>query len=270
MFQTRSRSLAAIAVGALLIAPLAGCGSDKAKGTAATPNASVSGSPTATATATSTPTGAGASATVTGASLDINQFVTDVTAAMRAKGTAHMVMEIGSSASAQADVDYRHGTAMRLVMTTGSQKVDIVLTGGVMYLQQTAGGKYLKIGKNDPSLGSLLTQLSNVGPTASLLSMKSGIKKILDVGTETIDGVQVTHYVVTVDTAKAAAAFGAASNALGSGQPATITYDMYLDSGKLLRQIDMTVGGQKIDMKVSDWGKSVSISAPPASQIIAH
>jgi hypothetical protein len=231
MFLTRSRSLAAVAACVLLVAALTGCGADKAKVSSGSPTAAVSGT-----------------------GVDIHQFVADVTGAMKAKGTAHMVMAIGSSAGAVADVDYTSGTAMRITMTTGPQKVNVVLTGGVMYLQQTAGGKYLKIGKSDPALGGLLTQLSN----------------ILDVGTVTIDGTRLTHYEITVDTAKAASAFGAAPDALSTGQPKTVTYDMYLDSGKLLRQIDMTVSGQKVEMKVSDWGKPVSIVAPPASQVMVH
>jgi hypothetical protein len=247
MFLTRSRSLAAVAACVLLVAALTGCGADKAKVSSGSPTAAVSGT-----------------------GVDIHQFVADVTGAMKAKGTAHMVMAIGSSAGAVADVDYTSGTAMRITMTTGPQKVNVVLTGGVMYLQQTAGGKYLKIGKSDPALGGLLTQLSNIGPTASLTSMEPGIKRILDVGTVTIDGTRLTHYEITVDTAKAASAFGAAPDALSTGQPKTVTYDMYLDSGKLLRQIDMTVSGQKVEMKVSDWGKPVSIVAPPASQVMVH
>lgn len=261
MLSTRSRSGAALAAGLLLLAPLAGCGSDKAKSTAHGPT--TSGSPSGA------PTGSGASS-VSGTSVDVNQFITEVTTAMKAKGTAHMVMAIGSSASAVADVDYAGGTAMRITMTTGSQKVNVVLTGGVMYLQQTTGGKYVKIGKSDPALGGLLTQLSSIGPTASLTSMKPGIKKILDVGTETIDGTQVHHYSVTVDTAKAASAFGAAAGSVGAGQPKTITFDMYVDSEHLLRELDVTASGQKIHMTVGDWGKPVTIAAPPASQVMPH
>lgn len=261
MLSTRSRSGAALAAGLLLLAPLAGCGSDKAK--SAAPGSSNSPSATPTGSGTNTDLGPGTS-------VDVNQFITEVTTAMKAKGTAHMVMSIGSSASAVADVNYSGGTAMRITMTTGSQKVNVVLTGGVMYLQQTTGGKYIKIGKSDPALGSLLTQLSSIGPTASLTSMKPGIKKILDVGTETLDGTQVHRYEVTVDTAKAASAFGAAAGAVGAGQPKTITFDMYVDAEHLLRQLDVTASGQKIHMTVGDWGKPVTITAPPASQIMPH
>jgi hypothetical protein len=250
MFSTRSRAVAALAAGAILLAPLAGCGGGDSKD--AKKNTSSHGSSAADKTSTS-----------------IDDFVTKLTDAMQQKRTAKLELELGSSMSATADVDYADsGTRMALKMITGSQVVRVVLADGAMYLQQTKGSKYLKIDKDDPALGSLLKQVGSIGPKASVSGLKAGIKKISDRGTETVDGEKLTHYVLTVDTSKVSTTFGAPSNT--ADMPKTITYDVYVDGADLLRRVKMQVSGQTLVMKVSDWGKPVTITVPPASKVMTR
>ena len=52
--------------------------------------------------------------------------------------------------------------------------------------------------------------------------------------------------------------------------PKTVTYDVWVDHDFLLHQLAMTVGGQHLLLKASDWGKPVTIKAPPASQVMTR
>jgi len=250
MFRTRSRSLAAFAVGTILFAALAGCGSNDS------PDAKK-------------PSSEQTSAPDSKKAPDADEFVTALTDAMLAKRTAKLELELGSSMSASADVDYAaSGIRMALKMITGSTTVRVVVADGAMYLQQTQGDKYLKIDKDDPALGSLLGQISSFGPQASLAGLKAGITKIDDRGTAKVDGENLTHYVLTVDTSKVENTFGAAAGS--EGTPKTLTYDVYVDSSGLLRRVKMKIDGQSLVMKVSEWGKPVTITVPPASQVMTR
>jgi len=278
MLITRSRSLTAIAAGALALTALAGCGSDdKAKDADAKSTSSASSSPSGSPS--DSPTDAASS---TGDSGDLGEpagpgerlttgnLVATMLAAMREKKTAHMTMEIGSSVSADADVRYTgSGTEMKMSMDMGPTKASVILVDGTMYLQQSAGGKYTKITKDTPGFGELIGQMSSFGPESSISAMKGALKKVEYVGTDTVGGDKVSKYHVTVDTSAISGALGGAAGA-GTDLPKTVTYDLYVDSDHLMRRIDMTVSDQHITMVVTDWGKPVKIEAPSASQVMSQ
>jgi hypothetical protein len=270
MLITRSRALAAAAAGALLLAPLAGCGSDdKAQDADGRTASSATASPSAS---TSPTDGESADSGVEGAAAPGEQLTTDnlvatMLAAMREQKTAHMTMDIGSSISAEADVRYAgDSTDMKMSMDMGASKVEVIMVDGVMYMQQSAGGKYVKIGRDDPAMGNLLDQMSSFGPESSVAAMRGAVKKVEQVGSETVDGDKVTRYRVTVDSTSIAKTFGAGAADL----PKSLTYDLYVDDDHLMRRIDMTVSEQEISMKVSRWGEPVDIAAPPASQLLSQ
>lgn len=237
MSSPRTRVLAAVLAAVVLLVPVAGCGGGSKKASTRTDD------PTA--------------------------FVTKLSAAMAKERTAKLDLELGSSLSATAYVDYApSGTSMSLKMNTGAETVNVVLAGGVMYLQQTKGQKYLKIDKSDPALGSLLGQISSIGPKATFDNLKPGIKKVVDRGTETIDGAELDHYVLNVDTAKISSVFGVPAST--AKLPKTVTYDVWVDDDFLLHRLTMTVSGQHLLLKASNWGKPVTIKAPPASQVMTR
>jgi len=229
----RNRALVAVLAAAVLLVPLAGCGGGDAKPRSESPTA----------------------------------FVKRMTDAMGKQHTAKLVLELGSSLSATADVEYADsGTSMSVKMTTGSQTVNIVLDGGTMYLQQIKGSKYLKIDKSDPALGSLAGQLADFGPKSAVESLQGAVTKVTAKGAEKVDGQQLDHYVLTVNTKKASSIFGVPQGSAKT--PAIVKYDLWLDGDDLLRQAKLTVSGQTLVMKVSDWGKPVTITVPPASQVM--
>lgn len=269
----RSRSLAALAASALLLAALAGCGSDddtKDADSKATSSASSSPS-TETEGAEddadsddaddSEDLGTPAAA---GERLTKENLVATMVAAMREKKTAHMEMELGSAVGASADLRYGATTDMKMSMTQGSMKITVILVDGVMYMQQGAG-KYLKIDKDDPALSGLVDSMGSMSPEASISAMKGALKKVEYDGTAKVEGDEVHKYLVTADTSAVANQLGSTPGA--ADLPKTLTYTMYVDEDHLMRRIDMTVSGQDIRMTVGKWGEPVDIKAPPASQV---
>jgi hypothetical protein len=281
MLITRYRSLTAIAAGALVLTALAGCGSDdKAKDADAKSTTSSSSSPSASAsTDDEDVTGSTDSDTATasddgtpaapGERLTKENLVATMLAAMRDKQTAHMSMKIGSSVSADADVRYSTDkTEMKMSMDMGSTKAVVLLVDGVVYMQQSAGGKYVKIDKDTPGMGSIVEQMSGLSPDGSIAAMRGALKKVEYVGSDTVDGAKVSKYRVSADTSAMAATLGGTA---GAGDlPKTVTYTLYVDKDQLMRRIDMTVAGQDIQMLVTDWGKPVDIKAPPASDVMSQ
>ncbi|HEX2894610.1 MAG TPA: LppX_LprAFG lipoprotein [Marmoricola sp.] len=275
MHTNRSRTLALVAAGALLFAPLAGCGStDKTKDSSAkvgNASSSASSSPSAAAS-TDQPAGLSTEgAAAPGQPLTKDNLVPTMLAAMRDKKTAHMTMQFGSSIGAEADLRYNGDrTDMKMSMDMGSSKAVVIMVDKVLYLQQSAGGKFRKIDASDPAMGSLLSGMSSFGPESSIGAMKGAVKSVEKVGTSTVDGAQVDKYQVTVDSASIAKTLGSGAGAAAGQLPKTVTYDLYVDHDHLMRRIDMTVANQHITMVVSKWGEPVDITAPPASQVVTQ
>jgi hypothetical protein len=281
MLLTRTRSLTAIAAGALVLTSLAGCGSDdKAKDADAKSTPTSSSSPSASASTddedvtgstesdTATPSDDGTPA-APGERLTKDNLVATMLAAMRDKQTAHMSMKIGSSVSADADVRYSsEKTEMKMSMDMGSTKAVVILVDGVVYMQQAAGGKFVKIDKDTPGMGSIVEQMSGLSPDGSIAAMRGALKKVEYVGSDTVDGAKVSKYRVTADTSAMAATLGGAAGT--TDLPKTVTYTLYVDKDQLMRRIDMTVADQSIQMLVSDWGKPVDIEAPAASEVMSQ
>lgn len=273
MRSTRTRSLTAVAAAALMLTALAGCGSDdKTKDASSKTTTSASPSPSSTSSADVTgdasDSGDGQPA-APGERLTTGNLVATMLAAMREKKTAHMTMQLGSSISADADVRYStDATEMKMSMDMGPTKAVVILVDGNVYMQQSAGSKYVKISKDTPGVGDMVDSLSGLSPSSSVAAMRGSLKKVEYVGTATLKGTKVDQYKVTADTAAMAKTLGGAA---GVGDlPKTVTYDLYVDGDHLMRRIDMTISGQKITMLVDNWGKPVDIKAPAASQILTQ
>jgi hypothetical protein len=273
MLTTRYRNLTAIAAGALVLTALAGCGSDdKTTDADAKAASSASSSPSESSSATADPSDAADDVDLSGAAgpgerLTKDNLVATMLAAMRAKKTAHMEMEIGSSVGADADVRYSgDGTDMRMSMDIGPTKAEVILVDGVVYMQQSAGAKYVKIDKDTP--GNTVGLLSGLSPDSSIAAMDGALKKVEYAGTAKVDGDTVSKYHVTADAAAMADSLGGAS-ALGD-LPDTVNYDLYVDHDQLMRRIDMDLDDQMVKVLISDWGKAVDIKAPAASEVLSQ
>ena len=126
----------------------------------------------------------------------------------------------------------------------------------------------------EKELGNGATQ----NPTDALRLLESQ-GAFTDVGKETVDGVDTTHYSGTIDLQKAGAAHGVPSDVvqrlIAAGAPNEFPIDAWVDGAGYLRRIvetyDGASGSQSVSTKVtidlSDYGTNVDVSAPPSDEV---
>ncbi|HEX3648096.1 MAG TPA: hypothetical protein VHV49_06680 [Pseudonocardiaceae bacterium] len=210
---------------------------------------------------------------------------------------AMSVPEIGSINST-GDLTFHPALAEHLTMAMPALggAMEMVLVHGTMYLKlpTSVSGALGETGKPwtkiDLGADSALTQ--SLGSTADLANQADPatlIQKIAAAGTitkvthETVNGVATTHYAITVDVAKMAASL--------SGEPAeqraqqelrqdgvrSVPFDIWVDGDNLPTRIvthvayaEPTTGRSEqvtLTIAYTDWGKPVTITAPPADQV---
>jgi len=201
----------------------------------------------------------------------------------------------GSTVNAAMDGDEQFGNSVELSMNLAMSGTTIseVLVDNSIYLKipqlsSELGGKpwakieLSKLGSLGSSVQALLDSAKNTDPSAQLQPLLAS-GDVHKVGTDTVDGVQADHYAGTVDPATAFDSSQAAKN-LTPAQIAQIkslmkdsgvtqeTIDVWVASSTNLpvrETIDMTTknGPVKVDLHLSDWGKPITVTAPPADQV---
>jgi len=128
-------------------------------------------------------------------------------------------------------------------------------------------------------LNSILAQAAQ--NPASVLDMLRTAGSVETVGSESVDGVQTTHYKATIDLAKAAGLIGgpapdAVQQAIANGGPATIPVDVWVGADGYVRKltVDETVGtGNEsatvhLNLGLSDYGTAANVTAPPSGDTL--
>lgn len=116
---------------------------------------------------------------------------------------------------------------------------------------------------------------------ATIMSYLQGISSnIQNIGTETVNGVQTTHYKATVDVRRMIAhlertnpkAASSMQHAMALTGTSSEPVDVWIDDQGLLRQETVHTGmpaqgtSMTFTMNLSDFGVAVDVTAPPASQ----
>jgi hypothetical protein len=265
---TLRRSLAALAL-PLMLGGLAACGSDddSAEPAASSSSGSESAEPQ------------DSSDTASGDEVDKAAFVDDLKAGLDASTTAQMTMKMdmaGQAIKADGEVDYTTTPpqmAMSMQTPAGAgQSIEMRLVDGVMYMNmgQMTGDKFVKFDLNDPnSLPPGMDQLTNtMDPLASFEAFEDGVESVTFVGDEDVDGEQLEHYKVKVDTSKIKQFKELQTQ---TQLPKTVAYDLWLDDKSRMRKMTMAMDmgmPMKMEVAFTDWGAPVDIAAPPAGQIV--
>ena len=161
---------------------------------------------------------------------------------------------------------------------SGAGDMDMTMVDGIIYMRSEAmsGDKYWKIDPSDPDspwgqmgMDKLLEQSD---PISGLEAMKDGIDTVTFEGTEDVDGRELDHYVLSIDMEAAMGNIGTdLPDAAKEAMPESVTYDLWLDDQDRFSEMKMEIPvlGKSMDMEMSvdDWGKDVSIEAPPADQV---
>jgi hypothetical protein len=163
-----------------------------------------------------------------------------------------------------------------------------ISVGGTLY-ESVPGISTIEPGKSYVSAdigameksGATSSPLSNLDPTATLALLEQQGATVTSLGSSNIDGVDVTGYQVDLSNAQIQSKLQdipswlrqAASQIDFSG----LTYDVYVDGSNQIRRCSVTtqitVAGQtvsaNVDEDLSQYGDPVSISAPPAYQVVS-
>lgn len=172
-------------------------------------------------------------------------------------------------------------------MTQNGSTAQILLVDNVMYMQmpflasRLPGGKqWMKMDLSTLSsvAGGGLGSFKEMDPQQYLQQLLAS-NNTQKVGTDTIQGEQMTHYKTTVDVSKLdsvpAAQRPQVRKALQQIGMSTIPVDVWVDSQGLLRResLDLTFGKAlqnahaQLTFDMHDFGSAVSITAPPADQV---
>jgi hypothetical protein len=258
----RSLVIAAAVAGSIA---LAGCGS----------SAGSSGSGGTSSSSSS----AAAAAVKSGDTVDLAPIMKKASDAVLAKKTGHMSMDMGSSGSLDADVDYAGSTTtMKMSMDAAGQKLDMIFVDKVLYLGGTmaaqlgGGKKWVKIDPNgtdalSKQMAPILAQMGTAAqnPTAGLAALQ-GAKATVS----SVEGSNTT-YSVTLDKDQIAHVMKASgAGALGDTSavaPASLAYTITLDGDSLPVKVVTTAAGVGATVNFSKWGDPVVIAAPPASDV---
>jgi len=277
-----SRLVAAASASALLV--LAGCGDSDSLGsgnddeptTSATSEATDEGTDEPTdqpsTEATEEPTDDGG-----GGELTQDSFVSAITEAQLAAGTAMMDMDVavgGQSITMTAAIDAGktlEETAMRAEMEIpGQGTIEMILVDAVLYMNLGAASenKFFELRLDDPSAEQFLGQLkSQLNPAEAVKALEGAVTGFEEAGTETVDGQETTKYVLQVDTKKVFARQGTQLPP-GVDVPDTLDYTFWLNDENLPLRIAIDMGGLgTVEMDITGWGEPVDIQAPPANQI---
>lgn len=143
-----------------------------------------------------------------------------------------------------------------------------VLPAGKSWMKLDLAALLGKAGSGDP--------LGQLDPTSTLDALR-GMSNVTDLGHETIDGADTTHYRGDCDLQKALDAapselrdsLRSKLRQLGTG---SVPVDVWLDAQGRLRRESVSLHTAKADVKVrigfSDFGAPVDVKAPPADEVL--
>lgn len=184
----------------------------------------------------------------------------------------------GQSANLTMSSDFASGdgpedAVMDVSMDVAGQEMQMRLVDQVVYVKgpgmsMSPGKPWVSIDTDDPNnpLGSMF---ESAGPQ-SFTEYLSGGKDLKNLGSETIDGVETTHYELTVSTKDLLADNQqlATMAPQSVGMPKELTINVWLNSDQLPVQMKIPFGKVgSFEAHFSDYGKSVQVQAPPANLV---
>jgi hypothetical protein len=119
--------------------------------------------------------------------------------------------------------------------------------------------------------------LGEADPSQFLAYLETVSDNVKNVGSESIRGVETTHYHATLDLGKAIDKAQVPQSlrdslqqvlAQSGAQAPVIPVDVFVDAGGRLRRVSMTLSAATVTLDLYDFGVPVNVQAPPADQIV--
>lgn len=278
--QTRRR-LAAAAITPVVVLALAACTGDDDDSSGSKKESTSQASSEAPSEAASTdaaPTTATEESTPDGEAGDVSaeEFTQLISDGLENSTTAKFAMQVtasGMSIDATGVMDYsQKSPATQMKMKMGQMgDMEMVMIDKTMYMKMPAAaggtaGKWMKMSVEDAMGGQTGASLGAFDLRKSMEAFTKGVKSVENKGSESIDGVDTTHYLVTADVKALTDLMGGGAGA--AQLPKELTYDIWLDGEGRFTQMKVDMKGvSKVVMNLTDWGAKVDIKAPPANQV---
>jgi hypothetical protein len=248
------------------------------------PSAESSSGPPASSTPSETPPASSPTPAVTGEPVRRERFFRLFSDALERATTAHLTLSAGGaspSIGGEGDVDYTSeppSVAMRLTKDQAGEGIAVRMVDGALFVQlPMLAGRWVRMDLSDPDspLGPALGEAFDL--RSVLDGFRAGLRRVVLVGEEQVDGQAQRHYRVTTDPGAVAERLGSpapspsAPSASSSGDlPDEVTYDVWFDGAGLLRRLgsDLGPGLGTVDLRLSHWGEDVDVEPPPADDVI--
>lgn len=210
-------------------------------------------------------------ATAAGDTITPAEFGDLLDAAFEKATTAKVTMANDSAqmaASSKGVVDFTGDSPrLQLQMTGGplpeGTTADIRLLDDGLYMDTGfSGGKFVKVPADQIAATGL--DLSDIDPSKAARTFAEAASEVTYVGTEKVAGESLHRYTLKLDPAR----LELPARARGK-VPKDIGYDAWFDRDGLLRKVTTTLGKVgSTTVTYADWGAPVTISKPPAADIM--
>ncbi|STD05550.1 Uncharacterised protein [Dermatophilus congolensis] len=209
-----------------------------------------------------------------GASVDKDTFVEKINKGMVAAGTYKISTKTtmpGSEMALNGYVDGREQGKPKFkgTVSTGGQTMNMIMANQNVYVQLAGltGDKYIKTPLEDllHSNGGNLSDMLDL--SKQLQAQKAAIQSVTYVGQSNDSGTQVFQYKVKLDPHAAANLATGAPHAHPTAGAEKHQHDYFLDANGQLHKMNIGIAGAKSETTFSEYGKSVTITAPPTSEV---
>lgn len=255
------RRRAAATVLALLLVPLAGCGSESPLGGLLGGDSADDGA------------GLGLSE---GDTLTSREFRGIAAKGYVASGTAHMVLTnrgVGRDGRAEGDVDYGHGKPRFSLVFSGrdvgvadSAELRVVGRTGYMKIPGRTRGRFVALDAREPDVEELVRELD---PRSNLESLVKGAQRIAYEGDQQVRGEKQDGFRMIVRKRDIEDRLGLEPRTLRR-LPTRLTWFVWFDEQQRLRRITTELGGRAgtLELRLERHGKDVDIRKPPPGQVL--
>lgn len=189
-------------------------------------------------------------------------------------------MQISGEGAAETGSDPSEANMTATMELPGMGEMTMLLVDGQFYmsLPPEAGvpldTPWLTIDPegDDPmaeAFGQMLDEMSSSTTMQSDLRENAELIAVEEGGTDTVDGVEVTEYLLTIEPEDAQAFLESTGQPFGGAAPAeAITFSVWLDDDALLRKLTSDLAGVgSMEMRLFDFGEPVDVEAPPEDEV---
>lgn len=170
-----------------------------------------------------------------------------------------MWMEMGDDAASTA-------------MKGGMGPTEVLLVDSTFYTRTKGDAKWSQLPEEFSK--TMVSTLEDMSPEKMASDYAKSLDSLTYKGEKKVGGENLYAYDLTLDKAYAVEKMKEQAKALGV-DPSTMkaedlpamSYSVLLDDDNLMRQLEITVGGEKTVMTMDHWGDDVDIKAPAAGEV---